>query len=190
MPCHSAAPIRSGRFAPWYWATKVVTYSPTAVKSPITAQVMNIPVAAPATASGEYQVRNTRSTKVGIVNDMWLRISGYETRSTSRTPPSPASAARSRELTGSGRLGEIEPVERDAAVADHEQRVVQRAHVLERVGLDRDQVRLEALLERADALLALQHLGGDDGRAAQRLQRRHPQLDEVRDLLGDPRHAR
>src|SRR5262245_25740033 len=123
MPCHSADPMRSGRFAPWYCATNVVTYSPTAVNKPITAQVMNMPVAAPATASGEYQVRNTRSTNVWIVNDMWLRISGYETRSTSRTPPSPASAARHLASTASGGLGELQPVERDAPVAHHQQRV-------------------------------------------------------------------
>ena len=34
------------------------------------------PVTAPATASGEYQVRNSRSTKVWTVKRIWPRISG------------------------------------------------------------------------------------------------------------------
>ena len=34
------------------------------------------PVTAPATASGEYQVRKSRSTKVWIVNERWPRMSG------------------------------------------------------------------------------------------------------------------
>jgi hypothetical protein len=43
---------------------------------PIRAQVAKRPVTAPATASGEYQVRNSRSAKVWTVNESWLRIRG------------------------------------------------------------------------------------------------------------------
>ncbi len=55
---------------------KVVRYSPVPEKSDITARVKKSPVTAPATASAEYQVRNSRSTKVWTVKDMWARISG------------------------------------------------------------------------------------------------------------------
>ena len=46
------------------------------VKSAIRDQTVKRLVTAPATASAEYQVRNSRSTKVWIVKDMWPRISG------------------------------------------------------------------------------------------------------------------
>ena len=76
MPCQIAAPIRSGRPAPRYWATNVVVYSPAPMQRPITAHTVNSAVTAPATASAEYQVRNSRSTKTWMVKDIWLRISG------------------------------------------------------------------------------------------------------------------
>ena len=68
--------MRSGRPAPRYWATNVVRYSPVPVKSAMTDHTAKSPVTAPATASGEYQVRKSRSTKVWTVNDRWPRISG------------------------------------------------------------------------------------------------------------------
>ena len=68
--------MRSCRPAPRYCATKVVRYSPVPVKSAMIAHTAKSPVTAPATASGEYQVRNSRSTKVWIVNDRWPRMSG------------------------------------------------------------------------------------------------------------------
>ena len=89
MPCHIAAPIRSGRPAPKYWATNVVRYSPVPVKRATIAHTANSPVTAPATASAEYQVRNRRSTKVWSVNDRCPRISGYARSATSRPPPGP-----------------------------------------------------------------------------------------------------
>ena len=66
------------------------------MKSAISDQVVKSPVTAPATASGPYQVRNRRSTNTWTVNDIWLRISGYATASTSRPPPSPRQNALNR----------------------------------------------------------------------------------------------
>ena len=76
MPCHSAGPIRSRRPAPRYWATNVVRYSPVPVNSATIDHTANSPVTAPATASGEYQVRKRRSTKVWMVNERWARMRG------------------------------------------------------------------------------------------------------------------
>ena len=55
---------------------KVVRYSPVPVKSAMSVQMVKIPVTAPATASVEYQVRKSRSTKVWMVNDICARMSG------------------------------------------------------------------------------------------------------------------
>ena len=76
MPCHIAGPIRCGRPEPRYCATKVVRYSPVPVNRATMDHTANSPVTAPATASGEYQVRKSRSTKVWIVNERWARMSG------------------------------------------------------------------------------------------------------------------
>ena len=68
--------MRRGRRAPWYCATKVVRYPAVPWKSAISDQVVKSPVTAPATASGPYQVRNSRSRKTWTVKTMWLRMSG------------------------------------------------------------------------------------------------------------------
>ena len=74
---HRRADTARATGAPRYWATKVVRYSPVPVKSAITDHTAKRPVTAPAMASAEYQVRKSRSTNVWIVNDRWLRMSGY-----------------------------------------------------------------------------------------------------------------
>ena len=54
----------------------VVRDSPVPANSAITEMVVTCAVTAPATASAEYQVRNSRSTNVCTVKDMCARISG------------------------------------------------------------------------------------------------------------------
>jgi hypothetical protein len=46
------------------------------MKSPMSVQMAKRPATAPATASVEYQVRNSRSRKVWSVNDICARMSG------------------------------------------------------------------------------------------------------------------
>ena len=68
--------MRSLSPAPRYWATNVVRYSPVPRNKLMSTQTVKSDVTAPATASGEYQVSNKRSTKVWSVKLMWPRMSG------------------------------------------------------------------------------------------------------------------
>ena len=76
-----------------------------------------------------------------------------------------------------------------ASVADHQQRIQQRADILQRVGVHHQQVRLEAGGDLADLLIETQHLGIGDGRRLQRLQRRHAGVHEHADFARDARDA-
>ena len=67
MPCQVAAPIRSGRSAPKYWATNVLTYPATPTGKQIIVQYSIPPASAAAKALDEYHSRNMRSTN--IIND-------------------------------------------------------------------------------------------------------------------------
>ena len=61
IPCHIAGPTLSGREAPIYWATKVLTYPEVPIKRLIKVK-LRIPVgSAAAKACGEYQDKNIRS---------------------------------------------------------------------------------------------------------------------------------
>ena len=58
-----------------------------------------------------------------------------------------------------------QPIQREAAVADHEQRVEQRPNVIEGVNVDHEHVGFKTWRDRADLFLQPQHLSiGHRGR--------------------------
>lgn len=68
------------------------------------------------------------------------------------------------------------------SIADHEEWILNRDDILERVSFDNDQVRLVSHLEHADRFLQPQHPGIDHRCGLNRLERREAHLDEVRHL--------
>ena len=76
MPCHTMCPMRSDLPAPWYWATKALTYVATPRGKQSIAK-WSMPAGNVADiAAVEYQQRNIRSTKFITVHEPVETISG------------------------------------------------------------------------------------------------------------------
>src|SRR5260370_24033779 len=82
-----------------------------------------------------------------------------------RVGPIPMSVRRRRPAGAA----EVEAIQANPSVADHEQRVLQRRHIVHGALLHGDEVGVVARLDDADRLLEAQHLRVDDGRRLGRL---------------------